>query len=598
MSDIISTTLNLLIDCAGLVYSLVGTQKENEHILDLHREIQDVQAVVTSMQDLFKQKPIGAAMQRHIGELEKCISSIRAHIKGIEAKRQATLPKKVFNSIVDFFDKKVHGNSVDVAETLSLKERITKIKVGIAFELRAKSLESQSNLNEQMASLLEALKQKTPAEYYELLKDTLESQKKLYETEFELQKKVVDEYRTYIDDACAVQARLIEEKLDVVRRHFDAFAQFESHVEEKLQEHQALLTQMKEKELDYKEKVADLKMQLADQRIEVAELKNEILELKKNMAAVHQRIDEMTILPPVSLPEISLTPVSLPEKICPNLNMTLDSNRLVEENIPDCIEILPVGTQFIFAPNHYDIHANVKFMKSFGRILFLPNNIDSLKTTTEVKWDEKYRFYNPTTRSIDNTLTVTFSSNGFYTDFKLRKKNGNFIVNYNGYSGGKESMIYGHDGIKYEKLGNPYDNDLRIFYYPNNPNNPLKGIRFDVKKTEDTLWKYLNNQVKIFYLLGIDEVYPEIGYFFFGPNNVLMKSKCTRRFDKNIFVDILEKPTCRHIYSVSVEFYNSSGLLDSRLDIPNRTLFFYEDGKIVGAKKMTEPSIYFARYTE
>lgn len=582
MSDLISTTLNLLVDCATLVYSLVGTQKENEHILDLHREIQDVQAVVTSTQDLFKQKPIGAAMQRHIGELEKCISSIRAHIKGLEAKRHATLPKKVFNSIVDFFDKKVHGNSVDVAETLSLKERITKIKVGIAFELRAKSLESQSNLNEQMASLLEALKQKTPAEYYELFKDIFESQKKLYETEFELLKKVVDEYRTYIDDACAVQARLIEEKLDVVRRHFDAFAQFESHVEEKLQEHQVLLTQMKERELDYKEKVADLKMQLADQRIEVAELKNEIVELKKNMAAVHQRIDEMTIAPPVSLPE----------KILPNLNMTLDSNIFREENIPDCIEILPVGTQFIYAPNYYEIHKNVKFMKSFGRILFLPNNIDILKTTTEVKW-ENHR-YNPTTRSIDDTLIVTFTS---YTEFKLRKKNGNFIVCYNGYSGSEESWIYGHDGIKYEKLKNPYDNDLRIFYYPNNPNNPLKGIRFDVKKTEDTLWKYLNNQVKIFYLLRIDEVYPEIGYFFFGPNNVLMKSKCTRRFDKNIFVDKLENPTCRHIYNESVEFYNSSGLLDSRLDIPNRTLFFYEHGKIVGTNKMTESSIYFARYT-
>jgi hypothetical protein len=431
-----------------------------------------------------------------------------------------------------------------------------------------------------MASLLEALRQKTPAEYYELLKDIFESQKKLYEAEFELQKKVVDEYRTYIDDSCAAQGRLIEEKLDVVRSHSEAFAQFQSHVEEKLQEHQVLLTQMKERELDYKEKVADLKMQLADQRMEVAELKNEIVELKKNMAAVHQRIDEMTIAPPASLRE----------EICPNLNMT---NTFLDENIPDCIEILPVGTQFIFAPYYYNIYDNVKFMKSFGRILFLPNNIDILKTTTEIKYEEHR--YNPTTRSIDNTLIVTHKTNN-YTDFILRKRNGNLIVRYDA-SCNREPLIYGHDGIKYEKVKNPYDNHLRIFYYPDNPNNPLKGIRYDVKKTKDTLWKYLNNQVKIFYMLRIDEVYPEIGYFFFGPKDVLMKSKCSSRFDRNVFVDRLENPTCRHVYNESVEFYNSSGLLDSRLDVPNRTLFFYEDGKIVGLKKMTEPSIYFARYT-
>jgi hypothetical protein len=262
-----------------------------------------------------------------------------------------------------------------------------------------------------------------------------------------------------------------------------------------------------------------------------------------------------------------------------------------EEITPDCIEILPVGTQFIFAPYYYNIHDNDKFMKSFGRILFLPNNIDILKTTTEVKYEQQR--YNPTTRSIDNTLIVTLKSN--YTDFILRKRNGNLIVRYDGrYS---EALIYGHDGIKYEKVKNPYDNHLRIFYYPDNPNNPLKGIRYDVKKTKDTLWKYLNNQVKIFYMLRIDEVYPEIGYFFFGPKDVLMKSKCSSRFDRNVFVDRLENPTCKHVYNESVEFYNSSGLLDSRLDVPNRTLFFYEDGKIVGVKKMTEPSIYFARYT-
>jgi hypothetical protein len=593
MSDLISTTLNLLVDCATLVYSLVGTQKENEHILDLHREIQDVQAVVTSMQDLFKQKSIGAAMQRHIGELEKCISSIRAHIKGLEAKRQATLPKKVFNSIVDFFDKKVHGNSVDVAETLSMKERITKIKVGIAFELRAKSLESQSNLNEQMASLLETLRQKTPAEYYELFKDIFESQKKLYETEFELQKKVVDEYRTYIDDACAVQARLIEEKLDVVRRHFDAFAQFESHVEEKLQEHQVLLTQMKERELDYKEKVADLKMQLADQRIEVAELKNEIVELKKNMAAVHQRIDEMTIAPPVSdemtiAPPVSdemtiLPPVSLSEKICLNLNLSY------EEITPDCIEILPVGTQFIFF-NTQSNRTCLDFKDCCGRLHFIQNNISLLETQYE---ERTYQHV-----SVDRTLVFSKGTSG-WPYFSYQTITGQAIVylshNCSPYKYA-EYTLYGYDGkIVYQNKDNQVT-QFRMFYYPNNGSNPNKLITYPTKESPDTLVKYVPINLKIFYILRIDEAFPEIGHFSFGLDYILINRKCNNRVDKNLFIDLLENPTCRHKFNESVEFYNSSGLLDSRLDIPNRTLFFYEHGKIVGTKKMTEPSIYFARY--
>jgi hypothetical protein len=59
-----------------------------------------------------------------------------------------------------------------------------------------------------------------------------------------------------------------------------------------------------------------------------------------------------------------------------------------------------------------------------------------------------------------------------------------------------------------------------------------------------------------------------------------MKSKCTRRLDKNIFVDRLENPDT----STTSLLDNSSGFIDSRLDIPNRMLFFYEDRKIVGAK--------------
>jgi hypothetical protein len=288
MSDPIALTTSAVLGVSQLICGLIKGGKENEHILELQRELNDISIVMQSLADV----PQNDNLQRQLENLGICIGEINAHITNLrekQAQKKSSTFKRTIIFIKDVFNKHIDPEMADNAITESLIEKIVCIKKKIEFDFKIQGICAQVNLCELVQNrpaqyvehtFVEIVKQHTPSEYEQVYKDLFESQKQFYESKLQA---IIEQQTKYIEETHNTHARLIEKKCIQTKENASLIEEIKEWTLEKIREE-------REKEYEYKEQIIELKEQLTNHKLEIAQLKNEILDMKTNIADVYSKM--------------------------------------------------------------------------------------------------------------------------------------------------------------------------------------------------------------------------------------------------------------------------------------------------------------------
>lgn len=626
---LVETAFKGVLGTCTLIYDIVKGC-DSKPITDLYKFLNELEPIIKELE----QNYVGDELvNKQIQSLWVTYSKIQKFIKKVNARNG--FEKRIHSASETF--RKTFGLETEENEIKTFYNIVSETKKSILYFLKSKSTQSSVMLNTQMDEMLDLLKHNISSEDSKRLDTVLEEKEKVFRFIIDNQTKQIEDLKRFIVEKDNQYTSLLMEKDEAYKEqigymHQEILGLRESvlFLQTKMSEHTILLSKhtsdienlknesrhrldmvemeryeslLKEK-LDLEDIIKTLQKEKLDMNDKYKSLESTHRQCKfdeevfKNLERSYHKLTAKFTQIEMDYKALETEHIVCKEQIIlkQNLNMVLS-----EEKLPEYIEEIPFGTQFIYSHiNHFSSSFNViKNINSCGYIHFMKYKIIFPIKDEYKSGDKKYI-------SSDKKIHI------YPNEFSLWDEHNRVIIShsYVCYDSSRDSKYFrvNHPALDYQTICKGektyITSVLHMFMYPYSKVDTLDTKRRIFYETEypnkdDTILKFINvrdkyRSIKIFYLLNLD-VNIEFGYFYIiGEDTEVRISKCV---DKNVYVEESDYPLCKFKAGEFIEFVSDkNGLLEMRFDISLKQLVFYENEKVVGMKMIKDNSYYFVKY--